>query len=578
MISDSLQSVLDAKGHILVLGGPGSGKTTIALRKGIKRIEEGLLPGQVVLFLSFSRAAVARIAEASNSEAPKDKKGLLSMQTFHSFCWELLRCHGYLLGAPKKLQILLPHDEKALSAGITPKSKEWPAWIAERERLFKEEGRVAFDLFAPKAFELLSRSALIRDLITCRFPLVIVDEAQDTGPEAWRCIEKMAQYVQVLCLADLEQQIFDYLPGVGPERIVQIEKVLNPLRVDLGSVNNRSPGTEIVFYGNDILACKLKKSPYTGVTIHNYNPKTQDFSSLIRSAVGRLYRTIQSETGALPNNCAFLVPTGAEVARISTALNSGTKSIPHKVIFDEAEVMLASRLAAFLLEPKAEASHNNDVAQGLELLANIRRAGGKQTAIGQANSMVKWAEQLRQGKNPNTNAVKAMSALIHSVRTLELSGQPRNDWLVIKKMLQSSGDALIKATAEHLDYLAAFNRGKRIAANLSAAWNGAGAYVKARESLDEALAEDWILSGLEDLSGIHVMTIHRSKGKQFDGVIIYREGKRESSGKWVSSLVWRGDPAPHYRSRKILRVAITRARCHVLILNPFYPTCPIVSL
>ncbi len=576
MIS-SLQSVLDAKGHILVLGGPGSGKTTIALRKAIQRIDEGLLPGQSVLFLSFSRAAVARIAEASNSEAPKDRIGYLSMQTFHSFCWELLRCHGYLLGASKKLRILLPHDEKALSNGITSKSNEWPAWVVERERLFREEGIVAFDLFATKAFELLSRSALICDLITHKFPLIIVDEAQDTGPEQWRCIERMAQHVQVLCLADLEQQIFDFLPGVGPERIVHIEKALNPLRVDLGSVNNRSPGTEIVFYGNDILACNLQKRPYKGVTIRNYNPKTQEFSSLIRSALGMLNRTIKKEKGVLPNNCAFLVPTGAEVTRISAALNSGAQPIPHKVIFDEAEVILASRLAAFLLEPKPEASHSNDIAQGLELLANIRKASGTQTAIGQADSMIRWADKIRQGKTPNTNAVMAMSTLIHAARTLEFSGKPRNDWLMVKKILQTSSDAIIRQTAEHLDYLAAFNRGKRIAANLSAAWNGEGAYAKAREALDEALTEDWILSGLEELSGIHVMTIHRSKGKQFDGVIIYREGKRESGGRWISSLVWRGDTTPYYRSRKIFRVAITRARCHVLILNPVYPTCPIMS-
>ena len=94
--------------------------------------------------------------------------------------------------------------------------------------------------------------------------------------------------------------------------------------------------------------------------------------------------------------------------------------------------------------------------------------------------------------------------------------------------------------------------------------------------MDAALAEDQILSGIEDLTGIHVMTIHRSKGKQFDGVIILREGQRGANG-WSSSLVWRGDQSPYPRSRKILRVAITRAMKHVLILDPFFPKCPILS-
>ena len=83
--TDPRQDVLDAEGHVLVLGGAGSGKTTIALRKALRRIDERLVPGQSVLFLSFSRAAVARIGQASKSEVPKEKQSQLSIQTFHSF-------------------------------------------------------------------------------------------------------------------------------------------------------------------------------------------------------------------------------------------------------------------------------------------------------------------------------------------------------------------------------------------------------------------------------------------------------------------------------------------------------------
>jgi len=66
------QRLLDCEGHALVIGGPGSGKTTIALKKAVKRIDEGLAPGQSVLFLSFSRAAVARIGEASKTGSRKE--------------------------------------------------------------------------------------------------------------------------------------------------------------------------------------------------------------------------------------------------------------------------------------------------------------------------------------------------------------------------------------------------------------------------------------------------------------------------------------------------------------------------
>jgi DNA helicase-2/ATP-dependent DNA helicase PcrA len=250
---DPRELILAAKGHVLVLGGAGSGKTTVALRKAVRRIESGLQSGQSVLFLSFSRAAVARISDASKTEAPSDKRGKLHVQTFHSFCWSLLKAHGYLLGAPKKIKILLPQDERALSNGAEPNTPEWNAWTAERERLFHVEGHLVFDLFAPRAAELLARSSLIRNSVADRYPLIIVDEAQDTSPEAWRCIEVLAPLVQVVCLADLDQQIFDHLPGIGPERISRIEEVLKPIKIDLGGENNRSAGTEIAFFANDIL-------------------------------------------------------------------------------------------------------------------------------------------------------------------------------------------------------------------------------------------------------------------------------------------------------------------------------------
>ncbi|EKC7897151.1 UvrD-helicase domain-containing protein, partial [Pseudomonas aeruginosa] len=101
IICERRQTILDEDGHLLIVGGPGSGKTTIALQKATKIIAAGLQPGQSILFLSFSRAAVARVAEASSLLVDKTVRSQLSLQTFHSFCWSLLKSHGYLLGSPK---------------------------------------------------------------------------------------------------------------------------------------------------------------------------------------------------------------------------------------------------------------------------------------------------------------------------------------------------------------------------------------------------------------------------------------------------------------------------------------------
>ena len=575
--------MLDATGHVLVLGGPGSGKTTIALKKAVRVIDEGLQPGQAILFLSFSRAAVARIGDASKAEIEKSKRHQLSIQTFHSFCWELLRSHGYLVGCPRhRLELLLPHDEKALSGGLKPPQKgsapsgAWLDWLQERQRLFNEEGKITFDLFAPKAAELLSRCPLVLELVASCYPVIVVDEAQDTGQDAWRCIEILSAHTQVICLGDLEQQIFDHLDGVGPERIAHIQEALQPLRVDLGGDNNRSPGTEIAAFANDILGNVVRGTSYVGVTRQMYDPKDDPVQRL-RIALAQVYQSVKKATGKWPESIAILAPSGAGVARISAALNGGTKPVRHKVLFDEAAALLSARLAAFLLEPKGEENRRIDIEKCLKILASVRRIAGSKTALQEAAKYVKWGVDIAAGKAVKTQLGRTIESLVLSAGELNLTGDPGADWIQIKRLLRESDQSEIRRIADNLDYLIAFNRGKRIAANLSAMWINEGAYVRAREALDTALVEDQLLADLEDLRGIHVMTIHKSKGKQFDAVIILREGQRLGPRQWRSTLVWRDDVAPYHRSRKILRVGITRAKNRVLMLEPTYPPCPILT-
>ena len=57
-ICERRQSVIDEEGHSLVIGGPGSGKTTLALLKS-KGILDTLTPGQSILFLSYFDLALS---------------------------------------------------------------------------------------------------------------------------------------------------------------------------------------------------------------------------------------------------------------------------------------------------------------------------------------------------------------------------------------------------------------------------------------------------------------------------------------------------------------------------------------
>ena len=561
------QAILDAAGHCLVLGGPGSGKTTIALLKALTRIEKVLSPGQEILFLSFSRAAVARITDAIKKDIPLAQRSLLSVQTFHSFFWSILRTHGHLLGAPKTLSIVLAHDDKALRNGIDQDDLEWPLWVERRELLFKEEGRVCFDLFAPLAAQLLTQAMRIRDRVCKRFPLILVDEAQDTGEHQWECIKLLGDKSQIVCLADPDQMIFDYLPGVGPERVEQIRQFLKPLEIDLGGENHRSPGTEIVAFARDVLSAKVRNGGYQNVTKFQFGPKAEQRDLAIRQSLGILSNAIRKATGAPPKSIGVIASYSIGVAIVSAALRRD-KPIPHQVLFDESFVLLASRIGAFLLEPKR--LEDRHIAEFLELYAAALRAKGGQTALSEAAKMVRWAKNIREGKIPAVKLVAAIAKVLELIEANPHLGDPRRDWTRVKNLLRQSGSNELELVAEALDYLVAFNRGERIASGLLEGWLDQGAYVAARAVLDQALTEDQLLADSIELNGIHVMNMHKCKGKQFDGVIIFRH-------QYNSPFVWKNDPAPHLKSRRVLHVAITRARSHVLILNEALSKCPILN-
>ena len=573
-------SVLACEGHVLVTGGPGSGKTTIALRKAVKRIRAGMEPGQSALFLSFSRAAVARILNAAKLEVNTAEQSQLSIQTFHSFFWGILKAHAYLLGVPRKLSILLPQDEKALSGGIDDEDDGWDQWLVERERLFREDGRIAFDLFAPNATLMLATSSYLLTSIARRHPIIIVDEAQDTGQFAWQCIEMLSPHAQIICLADLEQQIFDYLPGVGPERISEIRVSLNPLEVDLGMQNHRSPDSEILIFANDILAGQARGTPYKGVSSFSYRPENPppNWNYLLRRALAQLLSKIRAESAVRPKTFAILVSSKKSALRMSNALNAiapnSGRVVRHKLLFDEAEALLSARFVAFLLEPKDLAQLELDIATSMELIADARRATGQAKVA--AGKLLVQAGKIRSGKTINIKIVKALRTLIVGLHTDGFTGDPAADWLSVKHALRATGrDELLRVVSQ-LDFLVAFRRGYRISAGLSDEWLRDGAYTNARLVLDQALAQEQILDGIEAPTGLQVMNFHKAKGKQFDGVVIVREAMRTSAGV-KSSFIWRGDDAPYSKSRKVLRVGITRARVHALIVNPMWPLCPLLK-
>jgi DNA helicase-2/ATP-dependent DNA helicase PcrA len=155
---------------------------------------------------------------------------------------------------------------------------------------------------------------------------------------------------------------------------------------------------------------------------------------------------------------------------------------------------------------------------------------------------------------------RAISSIFDRINDEPLTGTPSKDWLKVRSLLRESGDSRFKEVDYSVQYLMAFNRRQIIASSLSDLWLNHGAYVNARIAIDAALTQEQLMSDDNDISGLHVMTIHKSKGKQFDGVIIFHEEN-------ISPLTIYRDEPPYLKSKKLLRVAVTRASKQVLFLT-----------
>src|SRR5262249_24059085 len=156
--------------------------------------EHDLLPGQHILFLSFARATVSRVIEAIEHEQqiPREQRRRREVDTYHSFFWRILKAHGYLVGLPRRLAILTPPAEaialSAIRSDYAAEARLTAAELAEKRQReqaertrLSREGRVCFDLFAPLVADILHGSTRIRRLIAAMYPVVILDEFQDTN-------------------------------------------------------------------------------------------------------------------------------------------------------------------------------------------------------------------------------------------------------------------------------------------------------------------------------------------------------------------------------------------------------------
>src|ERR1700733_3911202 len=98
LLDDAQQRVVDHdNGPLLVLAGPGTGKTTTIVEAVAHRIEQRAVDPERILVLTFSRKAAAELRERITARLHRTTREPLAM-TFHSYAYALVRREFVLAG------------------------------------------------------------------------------------------------------------------------------------------------------------------------------------------------------------------------------------------------------------------------------------------------------------------------------------------------------------------------------------------------------------------------------------------------------------------------------------------------
>lgn len=217
-------------GHLLVVAGPGTGKTRTLVSR-IARLAAGLPPESKVLAVTFTNKA----ADEMRDRLAALDAGLLSgvfAGTFHSFALSLLREHAGRLPFPLDFTIITPDEAEELAAGFLPEASRrerrdlleavagWKASLQETSpdrrveafRAFlRERALVDFDDILRDAVILLRDDPAAARAVRRQYPFVMVDEYQDVNLMQVELLKLLAaDGVHLTVIGDPNQSIYGF--------------------------------------------------------------------------------------------------------------------------------------------------------------------------------------------------------------------------------------------------------------------------------------------------------------------------------------------------------------------------------
>ena len=274
LTSAQREAVEHLEGPLLILAGPGSGKTRVITHRIAHLLHHGV-PARQILALTFTNKAAEEMRSRVEQLAPGER---VWTSTFHRFCARLLRQHASLVGLTENYTIYDAGDSRqalrrtidelridtthftperiaaaiswAKNSLITPQqyeprpghplgaivAKVYPAYQA---RLLTSSA-VDFDDLLMHVATLLRESPPTRESLDERYRFILVDEYQDTNLAQYTIVRALSiDHPNLAVTGDPDQSIYGWR-GANLSNILDFEHDYPQVRVVKLEQNYRS--------------------------------------------------------------------------------------------------------------------------------------------------------------------------------------------------------------------------------------------------------------------------------------------------------------------------------------------------
>jgi DNA helicase-2/ATP-dependent DNA helicase PcrA len=269
-----LAAVTHVQGPLLILAGPGSGKTRVVTHRIAHLLNVGI-PARQILALTFTNKAAAEMQSRLATLAPGQP---VWMGTFHRFCARLLRMNAALVGLAENYSIYDMEDSRKMLISVLEEEgvdlshtspdavhhaiswaknhlitadKYVPARglqigrIVERvypkyQQALLRANAVDFDDLLLHVATMLRENPEVRADLDKRYQYIMVDEYQDTNLAQYAIVRALSiDYPNLAVTGDPDQSIYGWR-GANLDNILDFEKDFPNVKVVRLEQNYRS--------------------------------------------------------------------------------------------------------------------------------------------------------------------------------------------------------------------------------------------------------------------------------------------------------------------------------------------------